>query len=107
MEIRNALKAKLKAAGMKEQIRVNQAGCLGQCGHGPMMVVYPEGVWYCHLGLDDVDVIWDEHIMGGRPVEALRFATPAGGTNVIPFQSKDDRTPRRDSPYYAPCARCP
>lgn len=107
VEIRKALKQKMRDAGMKEQLRINQSGCLGQCGHGPMMVVYPEGVWYSHLTLDDADRIWDEHIVGGQPVETLRFQTPAGGTNVIPFQSATDRTPRKDSPYYAPCSRCP
>ncbi len=106
-EIQKLLKSRLRDAGLKETLRINKAGCLGQCGHGPMMVVYPEGVWYSHLGLDDAARIWDEHIVGGLPVEDLRFRTPAAGTNVIPFVSKDDRRPAVDSPYYSPCSRCP
>ncbi len=107
VEIRKFLKTKLREAGIKEEVRINQAGCLGQCGHGPMMVVYPEGVWYSHLNLDDAARIWDEHIVGGTPVADLEFRTEAGGTNVIPFASKDDRTPQANSPYYSPCTRCP
>jgi len=33
-------------AGLKTDVRVNKAGCFSQCGHGPMMVVYPDNVWY-------------------------------------------------------------
>lgn len=106
-EIRARLKAKVRETGLKHDLRVNQAGCLGQCGHGPMMVVYPEGVWYGHLSLEDADRIWDEHVMGGRPVEDLRFRTKEKGSNVVPFLSKDDRRPATDSPYWSPCNRCP
>jgi (2Fe-2S) ferredoxin len=105
--IQARLKAKLKAAGLKESVRINKSGCLGQCGHGPMMVVYPEGVWYCHLGLEDVDRIWDEHIVGGRPVEELRYRTATAGTNVVPMRDPVARTPDPTSAFYQPCARCP
>lgn len=107
VEIRAFLKQKLRDAGMKHQVRINQAGCLGQCGHGPMMVVYPEGVWYCHLTLDDAARIWDEHIVGGRPVDDLRYVTPDKGGNVLPMADHALRLVNAASPHYAPCARCP
>jgi len=107
MAIRAMLKQRLREAGLKEEVRINQAGCLGQCGHGPMMVVYPEGVWYSHLTMEDAERVWHEHILGGVPVRDLQFQTSAKGTNVIPFVSKEDRTPQVTSPYYSPCTRCP
>lgn len=104
-QVQARLKELLKASGRKEEVRVNKAGCLGQCGHGPMMVVYPEGVWYSHVGLEDAQRIWDEHLVGGTPVEALRYRTPEGGTNVLARQP-DGTTKPLGGPRSEPCTRC-
>lgn len=106
MAIRDALKKRLKAAGLKEEVRINKSGCLGQCGHGPMMVVYPEGVWYSHLGLEDVDRIWTQHIIGGEPVEALQYRTSLRGTNVLPMKDAEARIVNTQHPLFSPCSRC-
>jgi (2Fe-2S) ferredoxin len=71
--IREALKAELARRGLKKIVRANAAGCLDACPHGPSMVVYPEGVWYGHVKLEDVDEILQSHIIGGVPVERLRL----------------------------------
>lgn len=108
-EVHARLKAKLVASGLKESIRINKSGCLGQCGHGPVMVVYPEGVWYAHLKPEDVERIWQEHILGGRVVEELRYVTDKPGTNVVP---KNPGPPgpsnpiNTASPFWSPCRRC-
>jgi (2Fe-2S) ferredoxin len=73
-EVREALKAAAKQAGLKGRVRVNTAGCLDQCAHGVTVVVYPEAVWYGGVTLEDVDAIVKEHLVGGRPVERLRPA---------------------------------
>ncbi len=40
------LRGEATRAGLEADIRINKAGCFSRCGHGPMMVVYPENVWY-------------------------------------------------------------
>jgi len=71
--IRERLKVLAKNAGLRGRVRINNAGCLDQCEHGPTIVVYPEAVWYGHVTLDDVDEIFTSHVLGGKPVERLRL----------------------------------
>lgn len=77
-EVYQRLKEGAKAAGLKGRVRVNQSGCMNQCGHGPMVVVYPEDVWYCGVDEDGAERILAEHIVGGEPVESLRYVAPPG-----------------------------
>lgn len=90
-EIHKTLKALVAKAGLKGKVRINNSGCLDQCGHGPMAVVYPEGVWYSHLTLNDVPLIVDEHLVQGRPVESLRYCPPKGTRNKLERDANDRR----------------
>src|SRR5512142_1064711 len=69
--IRDAFKAELHRRGLKKQIRANGCGCLDNCAEGPTVVVYPEGVWYGHVTVEDVPEIVESHLVNGRPVERL------------------------------------
>ncbi len=72
------LKKLVGAAGLGDRVRVNHSGCLDQCGFGPMIVVYPEAVWYHAVTPADVDEIVAEHLVYGRPVERLRYRNHRG-----------------------------
>ena len=58
------------ATGLK-RIRVNHAGCFNLCEHGPLMVIYPEGVWYRFQTEYDVEEILSQHVRLGRRVARL------------------------------------
>jgi len=82
--IRTALKEQVKAAGLASEIRVTKSGCFGQCGHGPMAVMWPENVWYHKLRVEDVPEIVRSHVVEGRPVERLRYRAARPGSNKTP-----------------------
>jgi (2Fe-2S) ferredoxin len=56
------------------KIRVNKAGCLDRCADGPVMVIYPEGIWYTLVDTEDVEEIIQSHLIKGLPVERLQLA---------------------------------
>lgn len=69
--------AKDRIGGLKlngpGQIRINKAGCLGRCDQGPVMVVYPEEVWYSFFDKEDVEEIINEHLLNDRVVDRLKI----------------------------------
>lgn len=71
--VRSRLKELAHDARLRGRVRINTAGCLDQCARGVTIVVYPEAVWYGGVTLADVDELFREHILGGRPVERLRM----------------------------------
>ena len=68
----NYMKSRLLEMDMID-VRVNRGGCLGVCMQGPIMVVYPGGVWYCNLNEENVNLIIEQHFKSGRVVEELAF----------------------------------
>ncbi len=64
--------AKLKMKG-PGKVRINKAGCLDRCDQGPVMVIYPEAVWYTYVDKEDVEEIIQEHLVHGRVVERLKI----------------------------------
>lgn len=67
------MKAKVKKLGLAGagKVRVNRAGCLDRCGEGPLMVVYPQAVWYTFVDNEDIDEIIESHLQNGKVVERL------------------------------------
>jgi (2Fe-2S) ferredoxin len=58
------------------EVTVTPSGCLSNCFDGPSMVVYPEGFWYAHVKAGDVQEIIETHMLGGKPVDRLRYEWP-------------------------------
>ena len=72
--MRDYVKKKVKELGLsvpENRIRINSAGCLDRCTEGPVLVVYPEGIWYTYVDETDLDEIITEHLQHGRVVTRL------------------------------------
>ena len=66
-----ALHGQLAAHGLSDEVQVSSCGCMGICDSGPVMVVYPEGVWYTKLGSGEVSEIVASHFKAGQRVARL------------------------------------
>jgi len=71
--LRNYMKARVKEEGIPGA-RVNISGCLDRCELGPVMVIYPDGVWYTYSSPADVDDIIESHLKNGKIVDRLVLA---------------------------------
>jgi (2Fe-2S) ferredoxin len=54
------------------QYAITASGCLGPCGNGPSVLVYPESVMYVGVAKDDVAAIIEQHLLADKPVERLK-----------------------------------
>jgi (2Fe-2S) ferredoxin len=71
-EVMNAFLAEVQKRNLFDPVAVTNTGCLGPCGFGASVLVYPEGVMYGKVTKDDVPAIIDQHLLGGMPVERLK-----------------------------------
>ncbi len=76
------LKRAAREADIAQRVRVNHSGCTGQCGHGPMVIVYPENVWYAGITVERAERVFTQHLVGDRPVEEFRYVAPPGDNKV-------------------------
>lgn len=70
-EVMEAFKEQLVEHGLHKEVRMNKTSCLGLCGNGPFVLVYPDGVWYYNVAVDNVKRIVEEHLIDGEPVDEL------------------------------------
>lgn len=72
-KMRDYAKQRVKALGLNGEggVRINSAGCLGRCDKGPVVVVYPQGIWYTWIDEQDIDDIVEQHLRQGQVVERL------------------------------------
>jgi (2Fe-2S) ferredoxin len=73
MALVNAFKDLIKGKKLNAEVRAQKAGCFDVCNFGPAIVVYPEGIFYGNVQLEDVKEIFEEHLVNNRPVERLKL----------------------------------
>lgn len=73
VNILEAFHEEIADRGLGGEIFVTNTGCLGLCEKGPIVIVYPDNIWYGGVTPKDVEEIMDEHIEEGRPVSRLEL----------------------------------
>lgn len=75
-EVQLAFSRAIEAKGLSDEVMVVETGCHGFCEHGPLVIVYPEGTFYCQVKAEDVEEIVENHLFKGRIVERLLYHEP-------------------------------
>lgn len=75
-EVQLAFSRAIEAKGLSDEVMVVETGCHGFCEHGPLVIVYPEGTFYCQVKAEDVEEIVERHLFKGRIVERLLYHEP-------------------------------
>lgn len=100
-EIRNEFDKVLTEMNLREEAGLVMTGCFGLCEKGPVVIIYPDEIFYSHVRIDDVHEIVEEHILKGRPVNRLIVTDPVDKQKVknfseLKFYSKQKRIALRN-----------
>jgi len=106
-EVIGSFKQELARRKLDGEVLVVPTGCHGMCEMGPIVVVYPEGTFYCKVTASDIPEIVEEHIYKGRPVQRLMYEGPGGMSALphykdIPFYGKQHRIALANCGYINP-----
>ncbi len=85
--VADALQQAIDRHGLSDEVKVVRTGCMGSCDLGPVAVIYPEGVFYQKLTPEHADTITSEHLLKGRPVEALMYRPAEGEAPALDMKS--------------------
>jgi NADH-quinone oxidoreductase subunit F len=87
LEVSEAVRAELVTRELAGEVEVIETGCLGPCVQGPVALVYPDGVFYQNVHVEDVPELVEEHLLKGRIVE--RLVSHAPGTDKTQAEMSD------------------
>ncbi|HLJ87103.1 MAG TPA: CbiX/SirB N-terminal domain-containing protein [Candidatus Angelobacter sp.] len=67
----SAMRRLVAASGHEQDVRVTRTSCMGRCGEGPTVAVYPDGIWYRNVLPEDAEELVREHLLNDRLVGRL------------------------------------
>lgn len=106
-KVMEAMNQQLKENNLDNEFLIVQTGCHGFCEMGPIIIVYPEGTFYCRVTPQDVEKIVSEHLVKGRIVKELLYSPPQSSEKIpsykeIAFYKKQQRIALRNCGYLNP-----
>ena len=85
-KVQAALNTELVKRGLDKEVKIFETGCHGFCEMGPLLIVYPEGVFYCRVQESDVPELVESHLYKGRIVERLLYKEPLSHEAIPSYQ---------------------
>ncbi len=109
LSVLSSLRNELKHKKLTKKIKIRTTGCHGFCEQGPLMVIEPENVFYCHLKPEDIPEIISKTLLNDKIIERLLYADPASGKKIIhekdiPFYKAQDRAVLGQNKLVDPCS---
>ncbi|WP_041077340.1 NADH-quinone oxidoreductase subunit NuoF [Thermotoga caldifontis] len=107
ISVKEALQREIRKYGLDEVVRIVETGCMGACSLGPLMVIYPEGVFYQKLTPQAAEKIVQEHLLKGRIVQEYLYKMPTGeavpeAMDKLPFFARQVKIATRNVGYIDP-----
>jgi len=95
-DVAKAIKSELKQRGLSDQVELKLTGCHGFCERGPLMVLYPQKIFYQGVSPGDVSEIISETVMKGKIIDRLLYVDPVSGKKAqfqedVPFYRRQKR----------------
>jgi len=108
-DVIDAIQKEVLHQGLAKDVHLRVTGCHGFCEQGPLMVIEPENLFYCHVSPDDAAEIITNTIRGGQVVERLLYTDPVSGEKIrteadIPFYRDQDRALLAHNRVIDPCS---
>ena len=72
--LKKAFKLAVTLNKLGDTVRINSSGCLDACEMGPSVVIYPEGIWYGGVTVEDIPRIVEQTLIRGEILEDLVIA---------------------------------
>ena len=89
LKVLQALEREVLAHGLDDEVQITTCGCMGLCDDRPVIIVYPEGVWYHKVQEQDAAEIVASHLANGRVVSRLVWTDlPAMKSQAIDHRNK-------------------
>ena len=83
--VQQAIREALQNNNLQDEVKVVETGCFGFCKMGPIVMVYPEGAFYCQVKPEDAEELVSEHLLKGRIVERLLYREPVTEESIALF----------------------
>ena len=105
LKIKERFHEVLKEHNLTTEVNIIETGCMGPCDYGPVMVIYPEGIFYKKVSVDDVAEIVSEHFVKGRPINRLMLQEEEKTFQAqkdVPFYQKQVKVALENCGYINP-----